>query len=78
MVSLMQGSNGGVPTTLAAMAPASPAAVPQRPTFGQRKIPVTRLSEDARPLTPEEYMRYGHIVGRLRQTTTATATNVSR
>merc|ERR550534_3089143 len=45
--------------------------------FGQRRIPMTRLSEDARPLTPEEYMRYGHIVGRLRQTTTATATNVS-
>jgi len=31
------------------------------------RIPVTRLTEDARPLTAEEYRLYGPVIGRLRQ-----------
>jgi len=77
MVSLMQSSGSNVFGSSASHKLGSSSAVSSSYSQPHRKIPVTRLSEDARPLTAEEYMKYGHIVGMLRQSTTSSTTALS-
>jgi len=78
MVSLMQSSGSNVfGSTASHKHGSSSSGVSSSYSQPHRKIPVTRLSEDARPLTAEEYMKYGHIVGMLRQSTTSSTTALS-
>ena len=73
MMSLMQSSSNG--SFLGSNQQTSQTPVTKLPL--NKRIQVTRLGEDARPLTAEEYMKYGHIVGRLRQSTSTTITSLS-